>query len=142
MMSTIQPVRPRGFIPIGIFFIFGATMAAYATVTLFRPGTFLDALWGLNPRGHAELVPFAKIAAPAFMILSGSLAATSVGWFRRRYWGWLLGAVIIGINAAGDLINLGLGKYLKGAVGVTIAGLLLFYLTRSGVRDYFAAGTK
>lgn len=76
------------------------------------------------------------------MILSGSLAATSVGWFRRRYWGWLLGAVIIGINAAGDLINLGLGKYLKGAVGVTIAGLLLFYLTRSGVRDYFAAGTK
>ena len=138
----LPPGRPGGFIPIGVFFVFGATMAAYAAVTLLLPGTFLDALWALNPHGRAELVPFSKIAAPAFMILSAALAATAVGWFRRRYWGWFLGAAMIAINAAADLINLGLGQHLKGAVGAAIAGLLLFYLTRSGVRDYFAASTK
>ena len=116
----IQPARPRGFVPIGIFFIFGATMAGYAAVTLFRPGTFLDALWALNKRGHAGLLPFGKIAPLAFVILSAALA----------------------VNAGGDLINLAIGEHLKGAVGVVIAGLLLLYMTRSRVRNYFAASLK
>lgn len=134
-----QTARPHGFIPIGIFFIFGATMAAYAAITLLWPGTFLDALWALNKRGHAELVPFGKIAAPAFVILSASLAATAVGWFCRRYWGWLWGISIIAINATGDLVNLARGQALKGTVGVVIAGLLLMYMSRSTVRNYFLA---
>ncbi|MFZ3340288.1 MAG: hypothetical protein WA609_06855 [Terriglobales bacterium] len=138
----IQPGRPRGFVPIGIFFIFGATMAGYAAVTLFRPGTFLDALWALNPRGRTELLPFGKIAPLAFVILSVALAVTSVGWFHERFWGWFLGTAIIAINAGGDLINLAIGEHLKGAVGVVIAGLLLLYMTRSRVRNYFAASLK
>ena len=133
----LQLARPRGFVPTGVFFIFGATMAAYATITLLLPGTFLDALWALNPHGHAELAPFGKIAAPAFMILSASLVATAVGWFRRRHWGWLWGISIIAINAAGDLVNLARGETLKGATGAVIAGLLLIYMTRPNVRNYF-----
>ena len=135
----LQRVRPRGFVPIGIFFIFGAIMAAYAAITLLRPGTFLDALWALNPRGHAELAPFSKIAVPAFIVLSGALAATAVGWLRRRYWGWVWGISIIGINATGDLVNLARGEILKGTFGVVIAGLLLIYMGRSKVRDYFSS---
>ncbi|MFI5114905.1 MAG: hypothetical protein ACHP7J_07155 [Terriglobales bacterium] len=42
----------------------------------------------------------------------------------------------------GDLVNLAIGAHLKGAAGVAIAGLLLFYMTRSGVRDYFGARMK
>lgn len=135
----LQSGRPRGFIPIGFFFIFGATMAAYAAITLLWPGTFLDALWALNPHSHAQLAPFAKIAAPAFMVLSASLAATAVGWLRRRYWGWLWGISIIAINATGDLVNLARGEALKGATGAVIAGLLLLYMTRPTVRNYFLA---
>jgi len=48
-----------------------------------------------------------------------------------------LGTTIIAINAAGDLVNLATGERLKGAVGVAIAGPLLIYMTRSGVRKYF-----
>ena len=47
--------QPVGFVWIGAFFVFGATMAAYAAFTLFKPGTALDALWGLNQKGHAGL---------------------------------------------------------------------------------------
>jgi hypothetical protein len=112
-------------------------MAAYAAVTLFRPGTFLDALWTLNKRGHDGLLPFGRKAGLLFLLLSGMLAVAASGWSRRRLWGWTLGVTIISINAAGDLLNITLGERLKGAVGVVIAGSLLIYMTRPKVRAYF-----
>ena len=129
--------RPRGFVAIGLFFVFGATMAAYAAVTLLKPGTFLDALWALNKRGHAGLMVLGKSAALLFIVLSTLLAMAAAGWFRRRYWGWLLGVTIIAINALGDLVNVARGEAIKGAAGVAIAGLLLMYMTRPRIRTYF-----
>ncbi|MFZ3266796.1 MAG: hypothetical protein WA172_22520 [Terriglobales bacterium] len=134
--------RPRGFVAIGGFFLFGAAMAAYAAATLLKPGTVLDRLWALNKTGHAQLASLGKGAGLGFIVLSAVLCAASLGWFRRRPWGWLLGTTIIAINAAGDLVNLARGEGLKGSSGVAIAGLLLFYMTRSGVRHYFVAGSK
>lgn len=139
-METDEPKRPRGFVPIGVFFLFGATMAAYAAATLLKPGTALDALWVLNKAGHAQLASLGRVVGLGFVVLSALMGAASVGWFRRRYWGWLLGTTIIAINALGDLINAARGEWLKGAIGVAIAGLLLLYMTRSGVRNYFRIG--
>jgi hypothetical protein len=136
-METDEPQRPRGFAAIGAFFLFGATMAGYAAVTLLKPGTVLDGLWVLNKTGHAQLASLGKSAGFGFIVLSLLLCAASVGWFQRRYWGWVLGTTIIAINAVGDLINSALGEWLKGAVGVAIAGLLLIYMTRPGLRNYF-----
>jgi hypothetical protein len=135
-----QDQRLRGFVPIGVFFLFGATMATYAAVTLLQPGTALDRLWALNKTGHAQLVTLGKSAGLGFVVLAAVMCAASIGWFRRRHWGWALGVTIIAINAAGDLINGVRGEWRKGAVGVTIAGLLLFYMTRRGVRNYFRRG--
>jgi hypothetical protein len=137
---TEKDQRPRGFVPIGAFFLFGATTAAYAAVTLLKPGTVLDRLWALNKAGHVQLATFGKSAGFGFVVLSALMCAAAVGWFRRRLWGWVLGTTIIAINAAGDLINGVLGEWLKGAVGVAIAGLLLIYMTRSFVRNYFRHG--
>ena len=139
-MGTDEHERARGFVPIGAFFLFGATMAAYAAITLLKPGTVLDGLWALNKTGHAQLASLGKSAGLGFVALSASMCAGAVGWFRHRYWGWILGTTIVAINAAGDLINVARGEWLKGAVGVAIAGLLLFYVTRSGVRDHFNRG--
>ena len=133
---TGQP-RPRGFVPIGVFFVFGATTSAYAALTLLKPGTFLDRLWVLNKRGHAELASLGKGSALLLGVVSVMLCSAAVGWFRRRYWGWLLGVTIIAINMAGDFGQIVFGERWKGAVGVVIAGLLLIYMTRPGVRRYF-----
>ena len=132
--------RPLGCIPIGVFFVFGATMAAYAAITLAWPGTPLDALWVLNSRGHEGLATLGRIASVPFCVLSAALACAAVGWFRRRRWGWVLGVTIIGINMAGDLGQLVIGERLRGIVGVVIAGALLAYMTRPGVRNYFRRG--
>jgi hypothetical protein len=136
-MDPAQQDRPRGFAAIGAFFVFGATMAAYAAVTLLKPGTILDALWALNKRGHAGLLLLGRGAVLLFAALSVLLGLAAVGWFRRKYWGWMLGVTIIALHATGDLINGVMGERLKGAFGVAIAGLLLIYMTRSGVRSHF-----
>ena len=139
-MGSDEDQRPRGFVPMGIFFLFGAIMAAYAAVTLLKPGTVLDRLWALNKTGHVQLATLGKGAGLGFAVLSALMCSAAGGWFRRRSWGWVLGTTIIAINAAGDLVNLTVGEHLKGASGVTIAGLLLIYMTRLRVRSYF--GTK
>jgi hypothetical protein len=139
-MGTEEDERPRGFVPIGVFFLFGGTMAAYAAVTLLKPGTVLDRLWAVNETGHVQLATMGKSAGLIFVVLSALMFTTAIGWFHRRYWGWFLGTAIVAINATGDLINGVMGEWLKGSVGVAIAGLLLFYMTTSAVRNYFTRG--
>ena len=141
-MSLPDPTPPEqrtsGFALIGAFFIFGATMATYAAITLLWPGTFLDRAWALNPNAHLQLDAIGRFAGLPFFILAIALLLAAVGWFRRRYWGWLLGVVIIAMNLAGDIGNTLIGERLKGVIGIVIAGLLLYYLTRPRVRSYFS----
>lgn len=137
-MNATSEKRPAGFLPIGIFFFFGATMATYAAITLAIPGTILDAAWKLNPEGHAQLASLGRIMAVPFLVLAAALFVAGLGWFRRRRWGWVLGVALIAINLTGDIFNLVFrGELLKGAVGVAVAGLLLTYMTRASVRNYF-----
>jgi hypothetical protein len=136
---TAPPERPWGFVPIAVFFFFGAVMGTLAAVTLLWPGTALDRAWRLNPTAHDSLVPLGRMIGVPFLILALALLLAAFGWLGRRRWGWLLGTTIIAVNLIGDLIHVLTGEWVKGGVGVIIAGLLLIYLTRRGVRGYFHA---
>ncbi len=135
-MTDLRATRPAGFIPLGIFFFFGSVMATYAAVTLLKPGTFLDRAWDLNRAGHAGLSSMGRAIGIPFLILAAALFLAGMGWFQRKHWGWFLGTGIIASNLLADLIHLLLGDW-KSLVGVVIAGLLLFYMTRNRVRTYF-----
>lgn len=128
---------PRGMAAVGVFFLFGATMAALAGTTLVRPGTVLDRAWALNPTAYARLAPLGRAIGIVFLLLSAALAATAVGWFKRRVWGWMLAVIIIISQVIGDVVNVFMGQFVRGAVGVIIAGLLLLYLLRLNVRRAF-----
>jgi hypothetical protein len=136
-MAHSNLVRPMGFTAIGVFFCFGSVMAAFAAVTLFHPGTFLDRLWVLNRPAHLGLAALGRMVALPFAVLSAVLFLAGVGWFRRQYWGWMLGVAVIATNLAADFIHALLGDRLRSGFGVLIAGWLLFYLTRPQVRTYF-----
>jgi uncharacterized membrane protein (DUF2068 family) len=112
-------------------------MACYAAITLAWPGTFLDRAWALNPAAHQQLATLGRVLALPFLFLALALFVAGLGWFRRKRWGWLLAVIIISINLLGDLFNALRGEWVKGAVGVLIAGLLLTYMTREQVRGYF-----
>jgi hypothetical protein len=113
-------------------------MATYAAVTLLHPGTFLDRAWVLNPRAHTELTPLGRVVGFPFLVLAVLLFLAGVGWFRRRYWGWILGVTIIAINLSGDLVHFAFRDRLRGGVGVVIAGALLLYMTRPAMRRHFS----
>jgi len=140
-MSTLPPSdipRPLGFVPLGVFFYFGSFMAAFAAVTLLKPGTILDRAWDLNPGAHADLTSMGRVMGFPFVFLSLGLLQAGLGWFKRERSGWTLGTSVIAINFATDIIQVARGN-MKNLVGVAIAGLLLVYLTRPGVRGYFSA---
>ena len=129
--------KPRGFTALGLFFYFGGLMSSYAAVTLAKPGTALDALWALNKRAHVQLSALGGVMAIPFTVLAVVMFLSGYGWFRRRYWAWVLAVSSVATSCAGDLIRAALGDWFRSGVGVVIAGALFFYLTRPGVRGYF-----
>jgi len=124
---------------IGVFWFFGAIMTLLAGTTLIWRGTLLDHMWTLNAPAYRQLSPFGKTVGIPFLVLSAALAATGLGWFARRLWKWKLAVVIIATQVLGDLVSIFMGQFVRGAVGVTIAGALLFYLLRPEVRGAFVA---
>ena len=130
-------VSPPGFKAVGIFLFFGAAMACLGATTLLWHGTVLDRVWKLNSQAYKQLQPFGRAAGILFLILSAALSLAGTGWFHRRRWGWRLAVAIIAIQVLGDIVNCGRGDWLRGGVGVVIAGALLLFLMRPVVRNGF-----
>ena len=122
----------------GVFLFFGAVMALLAGKTLIWRGTLLDHMWLLNTPAYRQLAPLGKMAGVPFLVLSAALAVAGVGWFGRRVWGWRLAVFLIATQVLGNVINIFMGHFVRGAAGVTIASALLLYLLRPGVREAFA----
>jgi hypothetical protein len=130
---------PRGFTAVGIFLLFGMTMAGLAGTTLMWRGTFLDRIWALNPIAYAQLAPLGRIVGAAFLLLAVALGGAAAGWFLRRLWGWRLAVAIVVMQVLGDLVNLLRGDFLRGPIGFVVAGALLVYLLRRDVKAAFFA---
>jgi hypothetical protein len=134
---TVRTKAP-GFTAVGIFLLFGATMAGVAATSLLWPGTPLDRLWVLNPIAYKQLVPLGSTVGILFLLLSAALTAAGIGWFRRCLWGWRLAVVIIAIQVLGDVVNCVRGDFLRGGAGFIIAVALLLFLLQHRVRTVFA----
>jgi len=132
------PKSSAGLTAVGVFLIFGALMAFLAGTTLVWRGTILDRIWVLNAPAYARLAPFGKTVGIPFLFLSATLLLAGIGWFSRRLWAWRLAVAIIATQVLGDLVNLLLGDFVRGGVGLVIAAALLFYLLRPRIRAAFA----
>lgn len=142
LKAAVPGNSPRGMTAIGAFFFFGALMASFAGATLLWPGTVLDRMWALNPTAHEQLAFLGRPVGGFFLALSAALAAAGVGWFRRRFWGWALAVGIIAVQVLGDLVNVLFGQFVRGGVGVAIAGALLFYILRRPIREAFVRAPR
>ena len=130
--------KPPGFVAIGVFLFFGATMASLAATTLLLPGTPLDRAWTLNPTAYKQLSPLGSEIGILFVLLAVVLVVSGVGWFQHRLWGWGLAVALIATQVIGDIVNLVRGDLLRGGTGVIIAGALLLYLLMPRVRATFS----
>jgi len=122
---------------VGVFLLFGCSMAVLAGTMLLWPHTVLDRLWSLNPAAHKAFAPFGNFIGPLFYVLSIVLVTAAVGWSKQRIWGWRLTVAIISTQVVGDFVNLIRGDFLRGSIGLLIAGSLLIFLLCSNIRTTF-----
>jgi hypothetical protein len=133
---AVIPETP-GFTGVGIFFFVGAVMATLAATTLLWRGTALDQVWALNPAAYRQLTRWGRAAGILFLLLGLVLTTTGIGWFRRRLWGWRLALTVIATQILGDVVNCIRGDWLRGAAGITIAGMLFLFLLQRRIRTMF-----
>ena len=65
------------------------------------------------------------------------MALASFGMFVRRRWGWRLAIFIFAVSAMADAARIALGAVWEGVIGVAVAGVILWWLTRGRVRRMF-----
>ena len=90
-----------------------------------------------NRAWRVLLMPYREWLGPGFLLLGVIMLFASVGCFRRRRWGWWLAVGIFAVNGLADAGQLFLGHYLEGAIGVTVAAGIVFYLWRPKVQGAF-----
>src|SRR5260370_37579024 len=138
MSHPEPPVRPGGVTALGIFFAAGAAICIVSTAALFFPGSVLEPMWRLNPRGHAGFVSMGPWAPAMLAVVGVACAAAAPGLWSGRRWGHRLAIALITINLIGDAANVILGTEPPGLIGIPIAELLLLFLATPRVRAFFA----
>ncbi|HWB62237.1 MAG TPA: hypothetical protein VG603_01915 [Chitinophagales bacterium] len=131
-------IRLAAFYFTGFFLVFGVAMLLTSAFTLINPGTALDAIWQMNPKGHEQMLPYGMAIGIAFTLLAIVFAIAIAGWFKRRKWGW---AIVVGIfvaNGIGDATRIASGDLSGGLLGICVASVIVFYLTRPLFRQLFA----
>jgi hypothetical protein len=78
-----------------------------------------------------------------FLILAVVSFLISYGFFKGRPWAWALGIILGVLSIISSVINLllhwNISNLSSSIVSILIAVLLIFYLTRPGVKRYFRA---
>jgi hypothetical protein len=123
---------------VGVFSLLAAAIAAAAGTTLIRPDGPLDIIWSIrNDDTHAKMLALGWPVGVGLWLLAIVALVLAWGSFGQRRWAWWITVIGITVNGAADLGRIATGGYVEGLVGVVIAGLILFWLTRRGVRTQF-----
>jgi hypothetical protein len=138
--ETMPRTRSLGLDAMAGFFAFGACASGLSAVTLLRPGGALDAVWRVNPDGHAALQRAGGWAVLLMLVVCGACAATARGLWARRPWGRALAITMLGVNLLGDLVNAVVLGDQRTLIGLPIAALLIASLLAPRTRALFRGG--
>ena len=120
-----------------ILFVIGTLASSISVITLTFPGSFLDAVWQVNPHAHEG---FTRIGSWSVVLMSAVFVAcllTAIGLWRGLAWGYWMAIVMLTANLIGDVINVIAGNDRRAVVGIPIALILLLSLMRRKTREYF-----
>lgn len=131
--------RPLGVTLMGLILLFAGLMALIVGISIFIVGTPLDALWSLNNSLSPDFkfTFMGMIFGIFLLILSIIIFATAWGFIKGKIWAWWITIIIFVANMIGDCARLTMGSILEGILGILIALVFIFYLTRPSVREFF-----
>ena len=132
--------RPVGIAALAIFSFVAAVIAGIAAMSLAFPGSPLEPMWQLNPRGHYVLARMHGWAALLLAVVSCACGITGIGLWLARRWGYALAVVGLSIHLLGDILNVVLGIEPRAIIGIPIVCGVLVYLSRRHVRSAFTKG--
>jgi uncharacterized membrane protein (DUF2068 family) len=130
--------RPIGITALSVFSLVGAIVAGVAAFSLAFPGSRLESMWQLNPRGQQAFERMHSWAVVLLVGVSGASAITGIGLWRLRRWGYALAVAGFSVHLIGDILSVVSGAEPRAIVGVPIVVGLLVYLSRPHVRSAFA----
>ena len=129
-LDTVTPEsRPAGVRALSLFFAFGVLACGLAALLLLFPGTALDAVWRINPRGHEGFLGMGPWALPLLATVASACAFAAVGLWRNTVWGHRVALGILAVNLVGDSVNAVAGDP-RSLIGVPIALALIVFLWR------------
>ena len=96
----------------------------------------------VNPAGHDGLRSLGALAIVGMAALSVTMVITAVGFITRRRWAWRLAVVGLIVNAAGDLLTAVATGEPRTLIGVPVAGLIVWWLTRQELRSRFSDSSR
>ena len=94
-------------------------------------------MWVVNETGYRQLVPFRGLVGIGFLALGVVIGLAGIGLLNRRKWGWWLAVFVFAANGIGDVVRFLMGDILGGIIGLVVACLILLYLTRPKVKQFF-----
>lgn len=113
------------------FFAFGASMCILTVALLLFPGTWLDALWRLNPDAHAAFRSIGTWSIVIMLVVGMACCFAAVGLWRGARWGARAAIIILVVNMIGDLSNALLKSDFRTLIGMPIAAVMIVYLARA-----------
>lgn len=113
---------------LGLFFAAATFLLLVTGISMLWPGSVLDDIWALNPARRPELMAVRVLLGPGIFLLCVPMLAASIGSFKRRPWGRVLAMAIFAVNGIGDAVQLVLGRWFEGGIGIAVAGLLIVAL--------------
>jgi hypothetical protein len=137
-MSSQTKTRPIGVAAIGVFFLGASVFALVTGSSLLLPNSILAVVWRLNESSLAQFESMGVMYSAA-LLLSVALATSVAGvaLLKGRKVGWWLAVTLFLIMGAGDKLELLFSGVICDWIGLSATVALLFYLTRTGVRQYF-----
>lgn len=122
---------------LAVFFLLATIVLVATAVALLIPGTPFDAIWHLYEHRRRELMPYAGVIAPVFLVIGALTGLASLGCFRRRRWGMWFALAIFIDNGLADAFQMFFGNFVSGAIGLAISMLLVFGVLQLSARGGF-----
>jgi len=118
---------PRGITALALFFVFGSLMSGLAFFMLLFPGSPLEPLWRLNPKGQEGFAAMGSWSLLLMFVVCLGCAGAALGLWRRKRWGYWMALVILSVNLLADITN-ALTVDKRTLIGIPIAGVMIAYL--------------
>ena len=113
-----------------IFFATGALICLVTTLALAFPGSFLESIWRLKPEAREQFQKIGSASVALMTVVGAACCLAAIGLARNAEWGRRLAIGVLSVNLVGDSLNALFRHDLKTLIGLSIGGLMIWYLLK------------